>query len=412
MIEEVLDQIEKFNTTPYDEKISNSKSRQETYLYMDTATAKDMASFVGYILRRLVKVTKSIKNILDPAFGSGNLTSHIILYNDIPATKIILNDKETELINKEIKLKNAKITHYDFLEDMPYDQKFDMIIFNPQIGGNYPLGESHLENSLKVHISEDGIEKHIASLGLGFKYDLTIDDTNKSIHIHSDDTTKAKMTEKLKDIKVLDYHDLYYSSKSSTEEGTATNIVKFRNTLSDLLKDSTIVVFHGDSKTFESLFADFDDVNHYRSGLRTGDLFVAMKSGIYMTSCYEKIGDYFKAIDCNQKQKQNTNYTKLDNIYTSLDDTYEESIQTYSRCPIAQVASTGGDSDDITQEDTKPPQKPPKEQLPFANFLIGKEQIYKEDKVPFANFLIGKEQIYKEDKVPFINFLKEQNDKI
>ena len=273
---------------------------------MDTATAEDMAAFVGYILRRLVKDTKSIVNILDPAFGSGNLTSHIVLDNDIPAKNIKLNDKQKEFINKDIKLKDAEITYYDFLEDMPYDQKFDMIIFNPQMGGSHEPGKSHLENSLKVHISEDGIENYIADLGLGFEYDLTIDDTDKSIHIHSDTATKAKMTEKLKDIKVLDYHDLYYSSKSSTEEGTATNIVKFRNTLSDLLKDSTIVVFHGDSKTFESLFADFDDVNHYRSGLRTGDLFVAMKSGIYMTSCYEKIGDYFKAIDCDQKEKQNT----------------------------------------------------------------------------------------------------------
>ncbi len=47
------------------------------------------------------------------------------------------------------------------------------------------------------------------------------------------------------------------------------------------------------------------------------------------------------------------------------------------------------------------------EQVPFANFLIGKEQTYKKDKEPFANFLIGKEQTYKKDKKPFANFLKE-----
>ena len=85
----------------------------------------------------------SYKTILDMTFGSGNLTSHIIFDNDIKYETIYLNDKNVERTNQNIidYIDNCKILDYDILEDNISNYiKADLVILNPQLGGNYTEG--------------------------------------------------------------------------------------------------------------------------------------------------------------------------------------------------------------------------------------------------------------------------------
>ncbi|TNZ54150.1 hypothetical protein CGK45_24075, partial [Vibrio parahaemolyticus] len=48
----------------------------------------------------------------------------------------------------------GKVTSEDFLVALNFTEKYDWVVFNPQIGGGYTLGESHLEKDLNFEITD------------------------------------------------------------------------------------------------------------------------------------------------------------------------------------------------------------------------------------------------------------------
>lgn len=140
--EELYQQIENFNTTLTDPSNRRSQTYQEARLYINSDEAIDKAYFIKDLIDNGY-MQNSYNTILDMTFGSGNLTSHIIFDNDITYETLYLNDKNIEKTNQNIKdfIDNCSILDYDILEDsISNDINADLIILNPQLGGNYTAG--------------------------------------------------------------------------------------------------------------------------------------------------------------------------------------------------------------------------------------------------------------------------------
>ncbi len=141
--EELYNQIEEFWNTLTNPSDRTSKTYGQAYLYVDNENAIDKARFVGYLIDNGY-LAKDYKTILDLTFGSGNLTSHIIFDNDIKYNKLYLNDINTLNTNQDIKnyIDNCQIIQNNILESFSFEElSADLIIINPQIGGNYIDGD-------------------------------------------------------------------------------------------------------------------------------------------------------------------------------------------------------------------------------------------------------------------------------
>jgi hypothetical protein len=385
-----LEQIDKFNNTPSNPDVENSKSIVDTYLYMNSNIAKDLSSFFKFILSEHNIDKKLLKNIIDLAYGSGNFSAHIIIDTDIEAKKIILNDKEKELINKNINIKNiSTITNYDFLENLPFSDIFNLVIFNPQIGGSYSKGESHLEKEVEVIVSDLCIDDYLKNLNLDFKYTVQIDESEKSILIHSDDATKSNMEKQLKQFKVFNYYDIFYQSKESNKAGNPTNIIKLRKNLSSNINDKSIIVYYGDEKPFKTIFKDYGTAYRYKTN-HSGDLFIALKDGNKYI-CYEKEENTFYDVDCENKQITKEIDGNLENLFTTLDTLQNKAKEVFKKSPLA-LSALEGNQENIEEETKETTKKEEKEHIRFANFLIGEKQQYKKDKKRFKNFLIDNKE--------------------
>ena len=149
--EELYQQIENFNTTLTDPSDRSSKTYQEARLYVNNDEAIDKASFVKYLIDN-GHIENSYNTILDMTFGSGNLTSHIVFDNDISFESLYLNDKNTDKTNQNIKdyVDNCTIVDYDILEDsVSSNINADLVILNPQLGGNYTEGNIYNQRQEK-----------------------------------------------------------------------------------------------------------------------------------------------------------------------------------------------------------------------------------------------------------------------
>ncbi len=74
----LFNQINEFNKQPSNPALANSAPFEKAYLYVDEATAKDRAKFIGYLIEK--KFITPPNKVIDLAFGSGSLTSHIIKF--------------------------------------------------------------------------------------------------------------------------------------------------------------------------------------------------------------------------------------------------------------------------------------------------------------------------------------------
>jgi hypothetical protein len=141
--EELYQQIENFNTTLTDSSDRSSKTYQEARFYVNNNEAIDKAEFIGYLIDN-GHINSSYDTVLDMTFGSGNLTSHIVFDNDINYETIYLNDKNTDKTNQNIVdyIDNCIILDHNILEDnISTDFNADLVILNPQLGGNYTEGD-------------------------------------------------------------------------------------------------------------------------------------------------------------------------------------------------------------------------------------------------------------------------------
>lgn len=341
--EAIYKQILNFNNLLSDPSKATSPSFQEAYYYVNDETAKNMAEFFKYILENNENNTSHIKNIIDLTFGSGNLTSHLILDSDIDAELIVFNDKNFDTkANQELKINFASsISGIDILDlefklklmrflkvnpDDIQDIKFDLIVFNPQIGGSYTNGELKLEHIPPV-VSDESIENYIVDkLGVGFNFNIELHNEEKSILISSDDATKNVMKDKLDRFKIFNYYDIFYKSKKAKKEGGKSNIVKLRKNIDNIASDNHWIVFLGEEKIFNNIFADYNIIWHYLSNSGK-DLFIARKnSGVeeeIRIVCYEKdkTNGFIVNSDCRLTEKLNSGEQNLEYLFNSINIT-------------------------------------------------------------------------------------------
>lgn len=321
--QDVYDQINTFNNQNSDPSLTNSKSYSEAYLYVDEKTAIDRAKFVGYLLEKNLITTP--KNVIDLAFGSGNLTSHLLLDNNLELEKVVFNDKNTDKTNQAIKLDGvSEVTQYDFLASLPFEQEFDWVVFNPQIGGSYRLGDSGLGQSIAITISKKTIDGYLKDeIQVGFDFTTEVDDANKTITIHSDSANNADMQEKLKDLRIWNYYDIFYQAGQNALKGSESNVVKLRKNLDAIVNDGHCVIFLGDEKHFKVLFADYPNVYRYMAGGK--DLFVASKTGEVKTVCYEhNNGAFVENTECKKASSNLADLGSLEEAFAGLTEAVKE----------------------------------------------------------------------------------------
>ena len=141
--EELYQQIQAFNSQLTNPSDRSSKTYEKAYLYVDDKNAEDKAEFVGYLMDQGY-MKNEYPTVVDLAFGSGNLTSHIIFDNDIRYDSLLLNDINTEHTHQGIVdyIDKSDITYEDILDSEVFKDDFgDLVIVNPQIGGNYIDGD-------------------------------------------------------------------------------------------------------------------------------------------------------------------------------------------------------------------------------------------------------------------------------
>ncbi len=196
----IYKQIEEFNNQPSNPSVKNSLNFAKSYLYVDSLIAKDRAKFFGFILKEYLNIDE-FKSIIDLTFGSGNLTANLLLENSIDTINLILNDKfeNKNNVNRDINIGEKR--YLDILNSENFNEfnKFDLIVFNPQIGGSYSSGELAIE-LIEPKISSKKIENYIKLSNLDIE--ININEENRKIFIHSDTLSKSAMNEELKDIKI------------------------------------------------------------------------------------------------------------------------------------------------------------------------------------------------------------------
>ena len=332
--EKIFEQINNFNN----QKIGKN-FLYEVYYYVPLEIAKDRAKFIKFVLETYID--KKFNNIIDLTFGSGNLTSHIILDNDINFYQLIFNDieKNKDRVNKEIlniykseNYKNVEISFRDVLNSDSFNEdKFDLIIFNPQIGGDYKDGEIKFETNAKIIINDIPIADYIEQeMNLDVsKLDINIDNNERKILIRSKldknekPYYKKKDLNELKEIKIYNYYDVYYESPGTQREGSTTNIVKFRRTLDKISERDTIIIFYGEKKNYELLFKDYKYLR-YITNDDGSDIFILSKT-FNENICFKKIEDNFEEIDCedNSNLEEEKNYN-LNELIKQIENNFKE----------------------------------------------------------------------------------------
>lgn len=331
---EIYQEIDAFNRQPSIANVKNSKPVLEQYLYVDRTIAEDRASFLKYILaNKIIIDSADFKNkvVLDLAFGSGNLTSHLLLDNEIDYQQVIFNDKITTNTHQEIEhiVDKASITSNDFLSFNQWGTtpKVDVLIFNPQMGGGYEDGQSSLEQT-KCILSDLPFSAYLLKkdANLASKVKITKEEINKKISVTSEELTKTDLKELLKDISIFNYYDVFYQSKQSKAVGKSSANVKFRHSVDLVFNPSGVLLFYGSRDYFEALFADFYEVAEYWAEDGGNHLFIAKKGLITkpLRKCYEREGNTFKEIpNC----KKELSLKKVEGNLDELEEAIEKNLK-------------------------------------------------------------------------------------
>lgn len=368
----VFNQIEEFR----DNELRNSgKDIYEYKYYVEPKIAIDRARFFKFIDNE--KTTNELKynNVIDLTFGSGSLTSHILLDNDIEFSKLILNDKNIDDANfsEELGEIAEDITDNNILDSISFnkDQKFDLIIFNPQIGGKdrkisgvkidgYKKGmllDSPLPQVDFRLFGEDPLVTLTNHVNLADCV-VYVDDQEHSIRIHSNTLNQSEMKSRFEKLKIFNYYDVFFQSKKSKEYGSHSDIVKFRINLEKIIDDNTTIAFMGNDKEFNVFFHEFN-CRHIYNSEKEKSFIIGTKNDISETSCYNMDHKDFIKVDCKNKyQTQELDLEEtLSQIHEDLLDL--KALDGGELFVIENKASIG------LKNDFKTPVKPR-----FKNFLL------------------------------------------
>jgi len=333
--QEIYKAINDFNETEFDDRYKSSDPRHKKFLYVTTEIAKDRATFLKYLkandpVFKMIKQTKP--KVLDLAFGSGSLTTHLVLENFSDYDTLLFNDKIVENTFQKIEdsVEKALVTKKDFLksEEFTLADQSDIIVFNPQIGGGYKDGDSALKDNITPIIYGASLAEYLNkqkknTIGLRFN----INHSKRTITVTSDEHYQNYLEDLLAGIKIYNYYDVFYQSfksKKTTEKGESTTNVAFRRTFDKVFKRNGLLLFYGSESTFNALFADFKYVVEYRSKDEGNHFFVALKSKQDKNKakrCYKRSqnGKSFVEIpDCKDEDTDTLIDGNLDEIETDI----------------------------------------------------------------------------------------------
>jgi len=305
--EEIYQQIADFNKKSSDPNDLNGISKQDKYFFVDTAIAKVRGEFFNFLLKDSELKANIPKNwkVIDLAFGSGSLTSHLILEADLNPDKIAFNDKNLDEINIDVEaIPNAEIFDFDFLDASKFPkEKFNLVVFNPHVGST---GDNRFKSGLesidsKYIVNFDGsLEAYLTSESKDTsELKFAINEKNRVIEVTSDKLTNPKILEVLDPIRVFNYYEVRYKSGSSEKWKNKFDYktVLFRATFDKVFDPKGILAFYGDENIFKTLFSDFNYVSQLcpDSGKI---LFVATKAiSDNKTILYKKAGNNYTEVD-------------------------------------------------------------------------------------------------------------------
>ena len=299
-------QIQDFNTKIVNEKETKTKR----FYYVQDDIAIDKTNFIKELVQNDPLFPNQFDEVLDLCYGSGNLTTHILFDSGINYQNITYNDLNTNDRNNELGI-GTKSDH-DFLDENGFTTKYDLIIFNPQIGGS-ELGAVTFESNIKPINFDDSLENYLITLGIDIdKLTISQNLTERSYLIHSDTLTKKEMEEMgIKDIKLFNYYDVFYQSKKNNKEGTNSNIVKLKKTIDKISKSNTILAFFGEPKYAELLFADYTYIRQYSES--SGKQFYILGKHSSSKKCFTNNHGQFHEINCETNDKS-IDYDRIDNF--------------------------------------------------------------------------------------------------
>ena len=306
--EELYHQISKFNLQVTKEKETQSKK----FYYIQDDVAIDKSTFIHELVQKDETFPKDYTNIIDLCYGSGNLTTHILLDGNINYKNLVLNDVNERERNNDILLGSK--TSYDFLDASKFNSKYELIVFNPQIGGS-ELGSVNFEINIKPIIFNGTIEDYLISEGIDItQISITQNKLDNSYLIYSEILNKSEMTNIFKDIKLFNYYDILYQTPNTKQEGIHSNIVRFRKTIENISNKNTVIAFFGEQKYFELLFADYTYIRHYIDG--NIKQFFLLGKFENSKKCFVKNADFFEEVDCknrdSSKSEEFENFDELD----------------------------------------------------------------------------------------------------
>lgn len=185
--EELYQQIQGFNNQLTNLSDRSSKNYEKAYLYVDDKNAIDKADFIGFLVKE-GSMPKKYNTILDLTFGSGNLTSHIVFDNEIRYHTLILNDINTTNTNQSISeyIDNSQVWHKNILDLDSFEDKYaDLVIINPQIGGNYIDGDISRQKEKEDESQQGILDKLSRTLNHFYNEGSTIVFYGKEKHFES-----------------------------------------------------------------------------------------------------------------------------------------------------------------------------------------------------------------------------------
>lgn len=336
---QLFKQIKNFNQQLINPGVKNSQTYEQAYLYVSEKVAEDRAAFFKFLLENdAVLKTKDIDEkpvVLDLAFGSGNLTCHLIYENDIEPTVVMLNDKNTENTNQELEsYEGIVVMETDVLDNKNFEEfGSSLIIFNPQIGGNYENGRIELENNVKPIVAKNYKPSEFLTYlkeeeKRGYSdFVINVFDDEREIVVYSQEMSKSDMAGVFKDLKVFNYYNVSYQSKKSKKETRDYNIVKFRQTFDKVFAfEWGVVVFYGKREYFDILFADFNYVVEYWAD-EGEHLFVAtITDNTAERHCFERNekGDFVAIPNCEKSKAAKADLDDLMEIQGKIEVVLEE----------------------------------------------------------------------------------------
>ncbi|RLA77575.1 MAG: ATPase [Epsilonproteobacteria bacterium] len=247
----VYDQIDNFKKKLFPKLHQISAKQLEKFVfYVNSEDANNKAIFIKELIKNKL-MTNSYNTILDLTFGSGNLTSHLILENNIKYKQIIFND--TNIINSNQSIvdviDNSIVKSLNILDVTNFnDIDVDLVILNPQISGIYEGDiskindyKNKLRETIEYFFNKDtiiifyGVENNFKELFDDKKYICYICQNNQ-LYIINKEFTENKCYEKIENEFIL--NEDCTTREDIIEEDL--NISEFVDELNGIDLDTTI----------------------------------------------------------------------------------------------------------------------------------------------------------------------------